>query len=438
MSDRPSTAEGPAGTSAYLVLVVQDEPFERALTAGHLRKAGFDVIEVADGNETQRVLDAIYVDIVFADLEIPGQTNGLGLLRLLYERHPGTKTILTSGAETDMAAAEGYGIFLRKPFRLVDLDYSIQRVAANVAVRKTNGAMWADGRQTASSEAQPGRRSGGPNERHAPQNADGLHDEIAKQGMAELSRQLAERAARQRVVDPDVTKAARRAALQAYDRVRSRRLRLALGFALGAVVGSGIANFAPMLALWPVPLESVATAPTPVAPELRPSSTAQSSPLPSPAASDLMRAADPMMNETANSQPVLAPPEPASPLPPSGPASIGFDKAARTDTTSGDHPALVGSTPNQMPLKRTEVQEVQARLRLLGFNPGPIDGAAGAKTAGAVMNYQHARGQSQTGTVDRELLEQLRHDPAPQLAQRFGRPTARTRHPHTPRRSDPF
>jgi hypothetical protein len=63
-------------------------------------------------------------------------------------------------------------------------------------------------------------------------------------------------------------------------------------------------------------------------------------------------------------------------------------------------------------------------------------------TAAAVMRYQQAKGQSQTGTVDRELLEQLRQDPAPQVvqqvAQRAATPGARATRSPGPRRSDPF
>jgi hypothetical protein len=39
------------------------------------------------------------------------------------------------------------------------------------------------------------------------------------------------------------------------------------------------------------------------------------------------------------------------------------------------------------------------------------------------MNYQLNRAQLQTGKVDGQLLEQLRQDPAPQIAQRAARPT---------------
>jgi len=89
-------------------------------------------------------------------------------------------------------------------------------------------------------------------------------------------------------------------------------------------------------------------------------------------------------------------------------------------------------------LGRDDVREVQARLQSFGFNPGSVDGVLGAMTEGAVMHYQQARGQPQTGTVDRSLLEQLRQDPAPQLAQRAARPDARSTRSPGVRRSDPF
>jgi peptidoglycan hydrolase-like protein with peptidoglycan-binding domain len=92
------------------------------------------------------------------------------------------------------------------------------------------------------------------------------------------------------------------------------------------------------------------------------------------------------------------------------------------------------------PLRSDEVAEVQTRLHSFGFNPGPLDGAAGPMTQAAVMRYQQDRGQSPTATVDRKLLEQLRQDPAPpvaapQVAQRAARPV---RASSAARQSDPF
>ena len=99
--------------------------------------------------------------------------------------------------------------------------------------------------------------------------------------------------------------------------------------------------------------------------------------------------------------------------------------------------APVEPAPNPAPLRRDEVREVQARLQSFGFNPGPVDGVLGVMTEDAVMHYQRHRGQAQTGTVDRQLLEQLRRDPAPQVAQRV-RPDTRSARSPAARRSDPF
>ena len=59
-------------------------------------------------------------------------------------------------------------------------------------------------------------------------------------------------------------------------------------------------------------------------------------------------------------------------------------------------------------------------------------------TEDAIMRYQQNRGQPQSGKVDRELLEQLREDPAPTVVQRATGPYARPSLSPGPRRSDPF
>jgi CheY-like chemotaxis protein len=409
-----------------VVLVVQDELRERASTAKHLRKSGFDVIEAADGDEARRVLDTVHVDVVFADLEIPSQTNGLALLRWLRERHPAIKTIVTSATEPDMAAVGGYGIFLSKPYRLVDLDYCLQKVlaAADIPANETGGAMTADPSTKAGPEpgkAYPGSAS--PNRPPAPDKVDSRDDEISKQSMAALSRRLAERAAKQRAVGPEAAAAARRAALQAHDRTRARRLRLVLGFGVGAVVGSGIANVVPTVDSRPVPPSPSAAAHTAPA---SPVEMATAAPAPAPP-------------DSPSSSPVLSSPSPAASVP-STPAVE--PAAAQAASATASQPAAVAPAPNQVPLQRDEVREIQARLRSFGFNPGPADGAAGAMTAAAVMRYQQEKGQLQTGTVDRELLEQLCQDPAPQVvqqvAQRAATPGARATRSPGPRRSDPF
>src|SRR5262245_16903905 len=128
MSERSSEAEGPIATTAIVVMVMQSDLSERLSTTEHLRKSGFDVIEAANGDEARRVLEATCVDVVFADLEVPGPPNGPGLLHWLREHRPAIKTVLTSSTETNVAAVKSYDIFLSKPYRMVDLDYCLRRV----------------------------------------------------------------------------------------------------------------------------------------------------------------------------------------------------------------------------------------------------------------------------------------------------------------------
>jgi peptidoglycan hydrolase-like protein with peptidoglycan-binding domain len=54
---------------------------------------------------------------------------------------------------------------------------------------------------------------------------------------------------------------------------------------------------------------------------------------------------------------------------------------------------------------------MQGRLQSVGFDPGPIDGAAGPKTAAAVTRYQQAHGLQATGVADKDTLDELRREP---------------------------
>jgi hypothetical protein len=239
-------------------------------------------------------------------------------------------------------------------------------------------------------------------------------DDRFKQSMADFSRRLGERVANRPTDDPVAAAATRRAALAAYDQARSRRLVIGLGAAAAVLLVTAAASFIPFGNLPPVASsvqpDSVALAP--VAPELASPASLPAPPAPTPPVSSPPVATAP--------EPVAAPPAPAQ-----------------------SQPVPVESPPSPAALRRDEVREVQAKLRAFGFDPGPIDGVAGAMTEDAAMAYQRHRGHRQSGTVDRELLEELRQDPAPQVAppqqtaQRSQRPPAaapRQRRPADPMR----
>jgi peptidoglycan hydrolase-like protein with peptidoglycan-binding domain len=232
--------------------------------------------------------------------------------------------------------------------------------------------------------------------------------EAFKRSMAELSRRLGERTA---LESASVASAeTRRAALQAYDRARLRwTVMMALGVLAAIATGIGLASL--------LPDESE---PSP------PAATASAAPVAIPIAAPIEAPTPPLTAKLPES-PMTAPPVAAAPEPPAQSQSATSEPAADANA-----------------LRLDEVKELQAKLRAFGFSPGPIDGVAGPMTQNAAERYRQARGQPQTTEVDRQLLEQLRQDPAPSVAQRAvpqhpPRPDARPTGAPPPRRApDPF
>jgi len=110
---------------APVVLVVEDEVLVRASAATHLRQVGYEVLEAINADEALRLLQRVEVDVVFADIAMPGNIDGLGLTQWLRAHKPHIKTIVTSGLQQPSG---GFGMFLSKPYRLVDLDFCIAKV----------------------------------------------------------------------------------------------------------------------------------------------------------------------------------------------------------------------------------------------------------------------------------------------------------------------
>lgn len=108
------------------VLVVEDEPLVRMVAADALADNGIMAWEAADANEALHVLDEHpSIGLVFTDVNMPGDMNGLGLAHEVSIRRPDVSLIVTSGAVT--IADEDlpdHGSFLPKPYptaRLVSI-----------------------------------------------------------------------------------------------------------------------------------------------------------------------------------------------------------------------------------------------------------------------------------------------------------------------------
>jgi DNA-binding NtrC family response regulator len=100
------------------VLVVEDEPLVRMVAADALADQGIMAWEAGDAREALRALEEHpNIGLVFTDVNMPGEMDGLGLAHEVHVRRPDVSLIVTSGASC--VADEDLldpGTFLPKPY----------------------------------------------------------------------------------------------------------------------------------------------------------------------------------------------------------------------------------------------------------------------------------------------------------------------------------
>lgn len=105
------------------VLVVEDEPIVRMVAADALADRGIMAWEAGDAGEALQMLDQHpRIGLLFTDINMPGNMNGLGLAREVSVTRPDVELIVTSGAVTlsDQDLPD-HGTFLPKPYPMHQL-----------------------------------------------------------------------------------------------------------------------------------------------------------------------------------------------------------------------------------------------------------------------------------------------------------------------------
>lgn len=113
-----------------VILLVEDEVLIRMVIAEYLRDCGYHVVEAGNGREAITLFEAgLEVDVVFTDVQMPGDTDGFALARWVRANHPGVKIILTSGVAKASDAAEDLcedGPLLQKPYDAAEVERRIK------------------------------------------------------------------------------------------------------------------------------------------------------------------------------------------------------------------------------------------------------------------------------------------------------------------------
>jgi two-component system, NtrC family, response regulator AtoC len=122
------------------ILIADDEPLFGTTTARFLETRGFTVIFVETGEAAQDVLEKHEVDLIIADLDMPGNRN-LELLNRCRRGHPDVPFIVVTGRPTLPSAIEGIRLgihdYFLKPLDLDDLLHSVHRAIPKDASPQT-------------------------------------------------------------------------------------------------------------------------------------------------------------------------------------------------------------------------------------------------------------------------------------------------------------
>jgi signal transduction histidine kinase/CheY-like chemotaxis protein len=117
------------GARGYL-LMVEDDDGVAVLVNGMLTELGYNVTRVDCAAKAIEALEVRHdIDLVFSDLVMPGEMDGMGLAREIARRWPRRRVLLTTGFSPAVAAAKGMAL-LPKPYGIDALEAALEAVRA--------------------------------------------------------------------------------------------------------------------------------------------------------------------------------------------------------------------------------------------------------------------------------------------------------------------
>jgi DNA-binding NtrC family response regulator len=118
---------------------VEDNPVVADVSATMLGELGFSVETATDARAALRAIDGDKkFDLMFSDIVMAGQIDGVALARIVRERRPELPILLATGYSKAAEAAQDEFSILRKPYQIGQLGRAIAKVIAQA--RAANAA----------------------------------------------------------------------------------------------------------------------------------------------------------------------------------------------------------------------------------------------------------------------------------------------------------
>jgi DNA-binding NtrC family response regulator len=129
----------PARMGTARILVVEDEPIARGNLEHVLRREGYDIVAVANGELAIRELERGEFDLVLTDLRMQ-PVGGLEVLQRARELHPHTEVIVITGFATVSSAVEamqsGAFYYVPKPYKIDEVRILVRQALEKRSLRR--------------------------------------------------------------------------------------------------------------------------------------------------------------------------------------------------------------------------------------------------------------------------------------------------------------
>ncbi len=116
------------------LILIEDDGGVRDYFKSVVSRMGYELLTAADGPEGLALIGKETADVIMTDLNMPGEPNGMALVRRIRELRPETPLIVVSGYPTkerlDECKALGIEDFLTKPFEMTFFSSVISRLLA--------------------------------------------------------------------------------------------------------------------------------------------------------------------------------------------------------------------------------------------------------------------------------------------------------------------
>ncbi len=108
--------------------MVEDNAEVRLMGASLLEEAGFAVHQAGDADEALALVrEGLAFDLLFTDIVMPGEMDGVALAAEVRRLRPGTPVLLTTGWGDRVENRDGLEL-IGKPYRSLDLTRKIRAV----------------------------------------------------------------------------------------------------------------------------------------------------------------------------------------------------------------------------------------------------------------------------------------------------------------------